>query len=251
MVAFASISAGLGRFARGALDVVLPPACTACGARTAEPHALCPTCWSGLTPIARPACDKLALPFARDVGAGALSPEAIADPPPWARGRAAVLFDGVGRDLVHRLKYGDDHAVAPVMARMTAAAGADLLSEPATLVPVPLHPRRLLARRFNQAALLAERIGRASGRAVAPLALTRVKPTTTQVGLTADQRTENLRGAFAVRDRAAIEGRRIVLVDDVLTTGATLKSATKALLKAGAAGVDVLVFARAGRILEG
>lgn len=228
-----------------AVDLALPPLCPSCR----EPvggGGLCAACWSKLNFIARPYCERLGTPFPYDPGPGLLSVEAIAHPPAYARARAAVHYDEIARTLVHALKYGDRLDLAPLIGRWTARAGAELLAEADAIVPVPLHWRRLWARRFNQSAALAQVIAQESGVAVLFDALDRVKATVQQVGLTRAQRAENIQGAFKVPDagKAAVAGRRLVLVDDVLTTGATVEGCTKALLRAGAAHVDVLVFAR-------
>lgn len=228
----------------GALGLVYPPTCAGCGAATADPHALCPRCWSGLRLIERPYCPRLGTPFAVDLGP-LLSPRAIADPPVFGRARAVALYDGVARDLVHRLKYEDRLDLAAPMARMMAAAGAELIGEADCLVPVPLHWSRLWRRRFNQAALLARGVGRIADRPCDTGALARVKATRSQVGLSRPARATNLQGAFRVPDSAKsrLQGRRVLLVDDVTTTGATANAAARVLLRGGAASVDVLTFA--------
>ena len=229
-----------------ALGLVYPPACVACGGATADPHGLCARCWSGLRLIERPYCERLGTPFALDLGTGPLlSPRAIAEPPVFERARAVALYDGTARDLVHRLKYRDRQELARSMARMMAASGADLLADADLLVPVPLHWLRLWRRRFNQAALLARRIAHLSGKPCALRVLSRVKATKPQVGLTRAQRGLNLQGAFRVpaAARPAIQGRRILLIDDVATTGATGNAAARVLIRAGAKSVDLLTFA--------
>jgi ComF family protein len=228
-----------------ALGVALPQLCAACR----EPvggEGLCAVCWSKLSFIAPPYCERLGIPFPFDPGPGVLSMEAIADPPAYNRARAAVRFDEVARALVHALKYGDRLDLAPTMGRWMANAGRELLAEADVLVPVPLHWRRQWARRFNQSALLAEIVSKASGVPVVHGALKRVKSTVQQVGLARSERALNVQGAFRVPAEAKIEvaGRRLVLLDDVLTSGATTDACTRALLRAGAANVDVLVFAR-------
>ncbi|RBP04183.1 ComF family protein [Roseiarcus fermentans] len=231
--------------ARSALDTLYPPTCLACCAATEAHGALCPRCWRAMRFIERPFCDRLGIPFEQDLGEGLLSPQAIADPPVFARARAVARFeDGPARKLVHRLKYSDRAEIARPMARWMARAGADILAEADCLAPVPLHPLRLWRRRFNQAALLAREIARATGKPCDAGALRRVKATASQVGLSRAQRAENVQGAFRAADGAALKGRAIVLVDDVLTSGATANAASRALLRAGAARVDVLVFAR-------
>jgi ComF family protein len=237
----------LGRGAwRLALDTVLPPLCVACRAPIGEAGGLCPACWARISFIAPPYCPRLGIPFAYDPGPGILSMEAIADPPAYGRARAAVRYDDVARDLVHRLKYGDRLDLAAIMGGWMARAGRDLFAEADALVPVPLHWRRLWARRFNQAALLAKAVGEKRGLPVLYDTLKRVCSTAQQVGLTQSERTANVQGAFALGDdgKAAVHGRRLVLVDDVLTSGATIEACTRALLRAGAGSVDVLVFAR-------
>ncbi len=210
--------------------------------------ALCPTCWGAVRFIERPFCDRLGTPFATDLGAeGLLSPEAIADPPVYARARAVAHFDdGPARTLVHRLKYGDRLELARTMGGWMARAGEEILTQTDLLVPVPLHRGRLVRRRFNQAALLGSRMSALSGVPLDAFALTRVKPTPPQVGLTRSQRAANVQGAFRVlpEARGALEGRAVTLVDDVLTSGATINAAARALLRGGARRVDVVVFAR-------
>lgn len=247
MVAAARFLATGLRSIRGAvLGLVYPPTCPGCGAATAQPHALCPVCWSQLRSIERPYCQRLGTPFSVDHGTGPLlSPRAIADPPVFGRARAAVLYDGIARDLVHRLKYDDRLDLAPTLARMMATAGAELLGEADCLVPVPLHRWRLWRRRFNQAALLAQGIATLTGLPAETQALARVKATRSQVGLSRAARARNLQGAFRVPEaaRPGLQGRRVLLIDDVTTTGATANAASRALLRAGVASVDVLTFA--------
>jgi ComF family protein len=228
-----------------ALDVALPPLCPACREPVRD-RGLCAPCWSKLSFIARPFCERLGIPFAYDPGPGLLSMEVIADPPCYHRARAAVRYDDVARALVHAFKYGDHQELAPMLGRWTAHAGRELLAEADALLPVPLHWSRLWARRFNQSASLAEAISAASGIPVTHTALKRVKATVHQVGLSKPERSGNVQGAFRVPENGKIEvaGRRLVLIDDVLTSGATADACARALLRAGAANIDVLVFAR-------
>src|SRR4051812_28099453 len=180
-----------------ALDVVLPTLCPACR----EPvggNGLCARCWGKLSMIAPPYCERLGIPFAYDPGPGVLSMQAIADPPAYHRARAAVRYDDISRALVHSLKYGDRHDVAPMMGRWMARAARELLEGADALVPVPLHWRRLWARRFNQSALLAQAMAAETGIKVADTALKRVKATVQQVGLSQAERALNVQGAFRV-----------------------------------------------------
>jgi ComF family protein len=227
------------------VDVALPQLCATCR-DPVEGSGLCPACWSKLSFIAPPYCERLGIPFPFDGGPGLLSLEAIADPPAYGRARAAVRYDDVARKLVHAFKYGDRLDLAPMMAHWMANAGGELLTDADLIVPVPLHWRRQWARRFNQSALLAELIAKARGRVVAHAALKRVKATPQQVGLDKSERAQNVQGAFRVppEGKAEVAGRKLVLIDDVLTSGATVDACARALLRAGAASVDVLAFAR-------
>ncbi|MGA0562699.1 ComF family protein [Ancylobacter sp. VNQ12] len=239
--------AGMARMAaRGLVDLVLPPVCMACRAAVDEPGCLCAGCWSRIGFIERPICDRLGTPLAYELDGGTVSAAALADPPAYGRARAVAAFGDVARDLIHALKYADRLDVAPPMARMMARAGADILEGAGALVPVPLHGLRLWRRRFNQSVLLARGVSAASGVPVRTDWLARGRATLPQVGLDRTARAANVAGAFIVPEtaRAELRGRRVVLVDDVLTTGATIDACVKALTRAGASGVDVLVFAR-------
>ena len=248
--------AGLRSAMRVALDLVagvaLPQLCAACR-EPVEGVGLCAACWSKLSLIAPPYCERLGIPFAFEAGPGLLSMEAIANPPAYGRARAAVRYDDIASRLVHALKYGDRLDLAPMMGQWMANAGRALLANADALVPVPLHWRRQWARRFNQSALLSEVMAKASGRTVAHRALKRVKATPQQVGLDKSARAQNVQGAFRVppEGKGEVVGRKLVLVDDVLTSGATVSACARTLLRSGAASVDVVVFARvvtAGRL---
>jgi ComF family protein len=231
---------------RRALDVALPPLCPSCREPLGDGTGLCAACWSKLSLIEPPFCPRLGTPFAYDPGPGVLSMEAIADPPAYQRARAAVRYDDVARALTHAYKYGDRLDLAPLIGAWMARAGRELIAEADALVPVPLHWRRLWARRFNQSATLARAISAVAGAPVIDDALQRVRPTAQQVGLSKSARAENVQGAFRVLadGKAKVTGRRLILIDDVLTSGATCDTCARALLRAGAKQVDVLVFAR-------
>src|ERR1700761_8363783 len=197
---------------RAALDLALPRLCAVCR-EPVEGEGLCPACWSKLSFISRPYCERLGIPFVYDPGPGILSMEAIAAPPAYQRARAAVRFDEASRGLVHALKYGDRLDLAPMMGRWLTQAGRELLAEADALVPVPLHWRRHWARRFNQSAILAAAVAKGSGVPIAAGALRRVKRTTQQVGLSRAQRAANIQGAFRVPadGKAEVVGRKLVL----------------------------------------
>jgi ComF family protein len=231
--------------ARLALDIALPTLCVACREPVAG-DGVCAACWAKLSFIAPPYCPRLGIPFVYDPGPDLLSMEAIANPPAYARARAAVRYDDVARTLVHGLKYQDRTDLAPAMGRWMARAGRELLAEADALVPVPLHWRRGWSRRYNQSGALARVIERQSGVKLVSEVLRRVRPTQQQIGLSRPQRASNVQGAFKVAShrQSEIQGRRVILVDDVLTSGATADACARALLRARAASVDVLVFAR-------
>jgi ComF family protein len=231
--------------AKLALDIALPTLCVACR-EPVDGEGVCAACWAKLSFIAPPLCPRLGIPFVYDPGPDMLSMEAISNPPAYARARAAVRYDEVARTLVHALKYQDRTDLAPAMGRWMARAGHELLDDADVLVPVPLHWRRAWSRRYNQSGALARIIERQTGVKLAPEALQRIRPTQQQIGLSRPQRASNVQGAFKVASprQSQIAGRRVVLIDDVLTSGATVDACARALLRAKAASVDVLVFAR-------
>jgi ComF family protein len=226
--------------------VLFPPVCAGCGRQVSQPGSLCGACWPKLRLLDRPWCPVMGTPFTHDMGEGFLSAEAIANPPPFARARAAAAYTGVARQMVQRLKYNDRTDLAPWMAGWMVRAGFELFRDADLIVPVPLHRWRFFRRRFNQSAELARTVGRLTGVPFDPLAVLRVKVTKQQVGLGHKEREENVRAAFAVPASAAarVRGKRVLLVDDVYTTGATVSAVTRALRKGGASAVDVLTFAR-------
>ena len=228
------------------LDQLYPPLCLHCDAPVASADALCGECFRKLRPITAPYCPVLGLPFEVSLGPDARSAEAIADPPPFGRARSAVIYDEVARKLVSRLKYGDRPELARFCARLMAAAGAELWAGDPVLVPVPLHRTRLLSRRYNQSTELARALGQLTGLRVDPGLVVRSRRTPQQVGLSASARQRNVAGAFTVRPGsvARLAGRRVIIVDDVITTGSTVKAVTHALNRALVADVDVISFAR-------
>jgi ComF family protein len=242
----ARLRGGLRAGLRLLIDVALPPLCPSCREPLADGIGLCASCWSRLSLIEPPYCARLGIPFVYDAGPGLLSMEAIANPPAYDRARAAVRYDDIARTLVQAFKYSDRLDLAPMMGRWMARAGRDLLADADGLIPVPLHWRRLWARRFNQSSALAGAISAVCGIPVVHGGLKRVRATPQQVGRSKVERADNVQGAFRVPDehKAAVAGRQLVLIDDVLTSGATVDACARALLRAGAAHVDVLVFAR-------
>lgn len=241
-----ALKAFLQRIAVQTAEILFPPACAGCSRIVSAPGTLCASCWSSVRFLERPWCEVMGTPFSHDMGKGFLSAEAIANPPPFQRARAAVSYSGVARSMVQGLKYSDQTNLAPWMAVWMMRAGSEILRDADLIVPVPLHRARFFWRRFNQSAELARALARLSGKRILPDVVERVKNTRQQVGLKLADRQENVRAAFLVPPERQIEvaGRRILLVDDVYTTGSTVNAATKALVKGGATAVDVLTFAR-------
>ena len=224
-------------------DLIVPPVCMSCQRPLGTHDALCAACWRQMRFIRAPLCDRLGIPLPYDTGGVMVSGAALAEPPDWDRARAVAQFGPVSQDLIHGLKYADRHEARRLFGRWLVGAGQELLADADLIVPVPLHRWRLLSRRFNQAALLAREVSRLSGVPCDPLALVRVKPVPAQVGLSAAERRRNLAGAFKAPRPQRLEGRRVVLVDDVMTTGSTAGACARVLRRAGAGRIDVLALA--------
>lgn len=233
--------------ARGLVDLVMPPVAFDGGARPLA-SGLSGEAWTRIAFLEEPICDGCGLAFDHDRGplGDNRCPACLARPHVFARARAACLYDEHSRDLILALKHADRLEYAPLFARWLARAAAPLLPEADAVIPVPLHWTRLLARRANQAAEIARPLARRAGLAYLPDALVRVQRTPTQGGRSARSRRLNVKTAFAVPEprRKEVKGRRVLLVDDVLTTGATADACARALLAAGARGVDLAVIAR-------
>lgn len=238
---------GLRRARDRVLDLLLPPRCLGCGVPVAATGTLCTACWRGITFLGAPCCASCGYPFDFDLGPGGLCGACLAAAPQFDRARAALRYDDASRPLILALKHGDRLHLAPPLAQWMQRAGADLLADADVLLPVPLHWTRLFARRYNQAAVLAHAIAKAGGPPVAAASLIRRRRTPSQGNKNASARRRNVAGAFAVRAADKLRGKRVVLIDDVFTTGATVEECARVLKRAGAARVDVLTLARVVR----
>ena len=226
-------------------DFLVPPQCLLCTSRTLAAGTLCAHCWAQMDFITEPCCNRLGVPFAFFPGDGVVCAAALSHPPVWDRARAAVRFDDHSRRLIHALKYHDRHETALMQARAMITGARPLVDDADFLVPVPLYRWRQWQRRYNQAALLAGLIARLTGKSWHHDVLVRGRRTRSQVGLGYAERKRNVKGAFVVpaAARRKVTGRRILLIDDVRTSGATAAACASALKSAGAAHTDVLTFA--------
>ena len=226
------------------IDAIMPSRCINCSVRTGHDMLLCADCWSKLEFIEPPYCRLSGVPFAYDPGEGIVSAAALADPPLWERARAATCFNDMSRRLIHMAKYYDRHEAALLMAEMMTRAGRHLVGDDTIIIPVPLHRYRLWKRRYNQSAILARRFAENTGASFRPELLVRQRSTRQQVGLKTRERRRNVKGAFQVPDEVASElfGAHVILIDDVITTGATLAACTAALKNVTCKQVDVLAF---------
>ena len=241
------LTSALKRTGGALLDLVLPPRCIACGEEVETVNALCAACWRKITFLGEPCCARCGLPFAHELGAGALCGACAEGPPAYDRARSALRYDEGSRKLILAFKHGDRLHGAPAFGDWMRRAGALLLADADLLMPVPLHWTRLLSRRYNQSSLLAHAVHRAGGPPVAPDWLIRKRRTVSQGEFGPEGRQRNVRSAFALKPGKSVQGRKIVLVDDVLTTGATVEECARVLKRAGADRVDALALARSLR----
>lgn len=231
----------LATYLKQAVDFILPPTCGLCREVVAVPGALCSGCWRQVSFLAAPWCESCGVPFGLPTEPGTRCALCLAAPPLYAKARAAMGYDETSRALIGRFKYSDQTNLLPTLTPWLVRAVQELLPVD-MIVPVPLHRWRLLKRKYNQSALLARAVGEALGLPVELLTLQRQRATRPQVGMKREERLRNVRDAFVVTGHVA--DKTVLLVDDVLTTGATLEACSATLLAAGASAVHVLTLAR-------
>ena len=239
----------LRRALDAAVDAILPPRCLSCGGTVDRQGGFCPSCWAELAWLGPPLCAACGLPFDYDAGGEAMCGACLRQRPLFVRARAALRYDDASRRLLLAFKHGDRLHIAPPCAQWLARAGAELLRDADLIAPVPLHWTRLALRRYNQAAVLANALAALTGVPCVPDLLIRARRTPSQGGLNRAERAANVKRAFRLhpRRREAVGERRILLIDDVYTTGATVSECARLLIASGAARVDVLTLARVTR----
>lgn len=231
---------------RPALDYALPPRCPGCGGIVGEDHAFCLDCWGGMEFLGDPCCARCGISFPHDMGQDAACGACLADPPAWDSARAVLAYGDVARTVALRLKYGRRTGLARLIARqMLRHAGPAGEGDPPLIVPVPLHRWRLWHRGFNQSALIADHLGRLTGWPVDRHGLRRVHAAQGLGSPDAAQRARAVRGAFALAAGHGFAGRRVLLIDDVHTSGATAAACARMLKRGGATNVRLLCWARA------
>lgn len=227
-------------------DFLLTRRCSVCMAELATAPALCPTCWMDLHFIKSPICARTGVPLPFDLGPESVSLSAMRFPSAYDRARSALIYNGTARQLIHKFKFHNRPEIAALLTPWLQTCGQDFLQDADYLIPVPLHLFRIVSRRYNQSAELARMLSQSSGVPMKVEWLRRVKKTSQQVGMTRDMRRKNLKNAIEVKPNkvAALAGKNIILIDDVITTGSTVTACAKTLRKAGVARIDVLSVAR-------
>ena len=231
------------RLAKKVLNVLLPPVCPVCGEPVYENTTLCPKCFAALHFITEPCCRICGHPFPFDMLGDPVCANCLATPPLFHKARAVVVYDQMAKKIILPFKHGDRLDFVPLIAKMMSARGKEMIGDADYVIPVPLHRFRLLKRKYNQSALLARVLAKDFHKSYAPDGLKRVRSTPKQGKLSPDERKRNVAKAFRVNSRYNFKDKSILLIDDVLTTGATANECAKILLKAGAKQVDLLTFA--------
>ncbi len=230
------------------LNFLIPPVCPICLERVEVVHTLCPKCFSKLKFITHPCCEICGYPFEFDLDGEHVCGRCLKDPPAYHHARALFVYNDASKSLILPFKHGDRMELAQLFVKLLAQNYADIIKENDVIIPVPLHIRRLVKRKYNQSALIAQPLARKFKKIYLPTTLKRVRATPSQGHLTALERKKNVANAFMVKYPAKIKGKNVLLVDDVMTTGATVNECAKVLLKAGAKQVDVLTICRLANI---
>lgn len=239
----------IGRGMAWFMEFLLPSRCPGCSQKLQNHGLLCPSCWADLTLLSDSSCKTCALPFEFDTEADSRCVACLKKPPEFDWARAAVRYETLGKSMVLKLKHGASTVHVPVMAQMMARALGD--KHPDVIMPVPLHQSRMLKRRFNQSQLLARALSNSLDVKLDCFSLQKVRATASQGGLDRAERFRNVRGCFRIKEAMDISGKSVLLVDDVLTTGATAEACARVLKKAGAREVGVVTFARVGKPIAG
>ena len=225
------------------LDFVLPPICPICKQPVWTNHGLCPDCFKSLQFITEPCCKACGRPFPFNILGEQTCAKCLSNPPLFHRALSVVVYDDTSKKLILPFKHGDRLELTPLMAKLMAQRGKDLIEEADLILPVPLHRLRLLKRKYNQAALLAKQLAQQFHKSYRPDGLNRIRSTPKQGKLTPEERRKNVANAFKINHHLSVQGKNVLLIDDVLTTGATANECSKILLKAGAKQVCILTFA--------
>lgn len=231
---------------RGILDALLPPLCPSCKTAVTRHQALCSACFADMEFLTASLCESCGVPFPLAMPEGTRCAQCVEAAPSFTKARAVCAYNDVSRTLITRLKYADQTQLAPFLGNWMARHGAALIAQSDLIAPVPLHRRRLFSRMFNQSLLIARAVAKETSLPLTPDLLIRRRHTEQQTGKSRLQRRANVKGAFVLNPKHEIRGQRILLVDDVMTTGATVEACARTLKKTGAAEVYVLTFARTG-----
>lgn len=233
----------LRKFLYNGLNFCLPPRCLSCYELSTDPHGLCVKCWQKLDFISDPFCKKCGAPFEFKIGGDLICAPCLNSPPEFDCARASVIYTPESRHLLLAFKHGDMLQASKILARWMVTSGKDLIDSVDLIAPVPLHPLRLFLRQYNQSAILCNEISRLTGREKKNNLLKRNRYTSSQGQKKHKERQKNVKAAFTVNLPHLVQGRNILIIDDVMTTGATVNECAKALKKGGASKVNVLTFA--------
>ena len=225
------------------LDILIPPVCALCNERVSENATLCPKCFAQLNFITKPHCKICGRPFDCEVFGEMVCAHCLANPPRFTKARSVLMYDGAARKLILAFKHGDRLDLVPLLTKLMIRVAAELMPKVDIVMPVPLHRLRLLKRKYNQSAILTKRLAKYYRKPYNFDILKRVRSTCSQGHLTARERRKNVMNAFDIKSSQLIQDKTVLLIDDVLTTGATANECAKVLLKAGAKQVYLLTFA--------